>query len=102
MTIDDLSPGKRLILDWIDLAIRQKNPREAFRAYASNNYRQHNQVIGDGAECVVAFFEAMNNFDGGQYDVKYMIEEGDLVVVFGQILDAESASPCASLLTCSA
>ena len=48
MTEGNLSVNKQLVLDFIDMAVHKRRPRDAFIAYASPQYRQHNQVIGDG------------------------------------------------------
>lgn len=93
MNMGQPSPNKQLVLDFIAMAVHGRRPREGFLTYASPQYKQHNQTIGDGLNCVIAFFEAMNQFGGGHYEIRYMIEEGDRVVTFAYLTEVPGGKP---------
>ena len=97
MSAENISPNKQLVLDFIDMAVHKRRPRDAFMAYASPQYRQHNQTIGEGRSCVVAFFEAMNKFGSSHYEVRHMVEEGDRVVTFAYLRASPNGKPISLL-----
>ena len=89
--LDILSPNKRLILAFLEMLAH--DARGAFLTYESPDYRQHNQMIGDGLDCVIALFEAVNQ-DTTRFELQDMIEEDDKVVIFASRRTANGKPLC--------
>ena len=47
---DQLEANKRIVREWNDLAINQREPEEAVAKYLGPHYRQHNPGAADGPE----------------------------------------------------
>lgn len=76
-----LAANKQMAVDFYELAVNQKNVREAARRYVGSTYIQHNPGAADGAEAMIKFLEARYTATP-QRTIKVVrtIAEGDLVV----------------------
>ena len=77
-----LERNKKTAIDFYDLLFNQSRPREAIEKYAGAEYIQHNPMVADGKEPLIAYFERMaKEFPGKRVQVKRAFAEGDYVIL---------------------
>jgi len=78
---DVLSRNKKLVCDFYELAINQKNFEEA-RKFLGSTYVQHNPTIRDGEEGLRDFIDLFRDkFPGSRVEFKRVIAQDDYVVL---------------------
>lgn len=81
-----LENNKRIIREWTELAINEREPEEAIAKYMGSTYRQHNPQAADGPESFINFVKYFaQKFPDFHLDTKRMIAEGDLVVTHSHL-----------------
>jgi predicted SnoaL-like aldol condensation-catalyzing enzyme len=84
---DQLEANKRIVREWNDLAINQREPEEAVAKYLGPNYRQHNPGAGDGPEPFIAAVKGFaQTFPEFRMEPKRIIAEGDIVVLHSHLI----------------
>lgn len=84
---DQLEANKRIVREWNDLAINQRNPKEAVAKYLGPHYRQHNPGATDGAESFIGFVKRFaQTFPDFHLEPKRIIAEGDYVVLHSHLI----------------
>jgi predicted SnoaL-like aldol condensation-catalyzing enzyme len=74
--------NKRTVLDFIDLAIWQRRPREARERYIGDTYIQHGPHVKDGPEGFVeSILEAVDQGREASSDIKRVIATEEYVVI---------------------
>jgi len=73
--------NREIVKRFVDLFYRQKDVRQAFMTFVSQNYVQHNPNIPDGREAAIEFLEPMFSSPDSQFDVKRILVDGDLAAV---------------------
>ena len=73
---------KTIVTNFVQMALVEKRPAEAFDKYASPDYIQHNPAAPDGAQAAVAFLSGFyKQFPQASYEIQRVIAEANLVVV---------------------
>ena len=84
---NELENNKRIIREWIELAINSRKPEEAVAKYVGSSYRQHNPRAADGAESFINFVKYFaQTFPDFHLDLKRVIAEGDLVATHSHLI----------------
>jgi predicted SnoaL-like aldol condensation-catalyzing enzyme len=73
--------NREIVLKFVDLFYGQKQVREAFKTYVTEDYIQHNPGIADGREAAILALEPMFSKPTFVADVKRVIVDGDIAVV---------------------
>jgi predicted SnoaL-like aldol condensation-catalyzing enzyme len=74
--------NKKIAVDFFDMLLVDKKPKEAFEKYAGQNYIQHNPVAADGHEPAIRFLSdwfAKN--PRAIIQIKRVVAEGDIVAI---------------------
>ena len=74
--------AKRIVLDFLDLALVQRQVGRAAERFLSAEYKQHNPQTSDGPEAFVGLITSLfTQAPQASFDLKRAIAEDDLVVV---------------------
>jgi predicted SnoaL-like aldol condensation-catalyzing enzyme len=79
---DVTAANKKIAVEFFNVLLVEKKPREAFQRYAGENYIQHNPVAADGHEPAIKFLSdwfAKN--PRAIIQIKRVIAEGDIVAI---------------------
>jgi predicted SnoaL-like aldol condensation-catalyzing enzyme len=79
---DATAANKKIVVDFFNVLLVQKRPREAFEKHAAKKYIQHNPVADDGWDGAIKFLSdwfAKN--PRAIIEIKKVIAEGDLVAI---------------------
>lgn len=67
------------------------NPREAFKLYVGNNFKHHNAYFkGDAHSLMIAMEESAKENPNKIFEVRQMIQDGDLVALHSYIKGTEN------------
>ena len=67
------------------------NPGEAFKLYIGNNFKHHNAYFkGDANSLIIAMEESAKENPNKIFEVRQIIQDGDLVVLHSYIKQAEN------------
>jgi predicted SnoaL-like aldol condensation-catalyzing enzyme len=80
--MSDLEKNKEAAVRFLDTAFEEGRPELAVESYVGAGYRQHNPIVGDGPEGVIALAKEWGSrFPDEAFDHKRVIAEGEYVVV---------------------
>ena len=80
--MSDPEQNKLTVLEFFELAFNQKRLEEAVERYVGPTYTQHNPLVADGPEGLLAFAREINaRYPNMHLELKRAIAEGDLVSV---------------------
>lgn len=78
---DQPTMNKKIVMEFYNQAINEKNFNAAAR-YLSSNYVQHNPLVGDGVQGLRIFITFLrNNFPQAHSEIKKILADGDYVVL---------------------
>jgi predicted SnoaL-like aldol condensation-catalyzing enzyme len=79
--------NKRVVREFLDLALNRRQPEEAVARYVAERCRMHDPRVRDGDEPLIALVHGITTaYPALRYELKRQIAEGDLVVTHGQFL----------------
>lgn len=81
---------KEIAIDFLTLCAHG-NSREAFNLYAGNNFKHHNPYFkGDSQSLMVAMEESAKTNPNETFEIKQIIEDGNLIALHSYIKQAEN------------
>lgn len=84
---EKLEANKRVLREWHEIALDQRNPEEAAARHLGPYYRQHNPGATDGAESYVAFMKRLaQTYPELRMETKRMIAEDNYVVLHSHLV----------------
>ncbi len=84
---DRLEANKRIVREWNDLALNQREPEDAVAKYLGPHYRQHNPGAKDGSEPFIGFVKWFaQTYPDFRIESKRLIAEGNYVVLHSHLI----------------
>ena len=87
----------KTVVRFLNAAFNKGQVDNAVDKFVDENYIQHNPMIADGAEAVKQIF-ASGNIPSLCYDIKYVLPQNDLVVVYSRVTSSQGVSAVVDIL----
>ncbi|MGC3980617.1 MAG: hypothetical protein QM808_05090 [Steroidobacteraceae bacterium] len=90
------SANKRLVFEWLDLAIKQQQPQQAFEKYVSKQFKEHSHLLRKQGQDAAGYTEKLAEVTKQAEQFKKGVDlglpkqaavNGEMVTLYGRTLD---------------
>lgn len=96
-SVEQEEHNKKIAVKFLNLAFNQGQLDKALDEHVDQGYIQHNPMIADGIEPVKQIF-AQGKIPALCYDIKYVVAQNDIVVVYSKVTSSAGISAVVDIL----